>query len=211
MKKKYFVVLRILFLSSIFTLFAFVSNTKVFAEAGGSVFSVSGTLPIIWQVPDGSAVAGIGVEINKIILPKEPQLMGVDFGASVYFPIVQMDKNGMSAYVAEHFPAFDLQTMFGILFVPAQTDKFYLGLGFATGLGFSYAQSAGSDIHSSKISIDISVGGEIRGGAILSDRTALTFGCTILYNFYSLDLGLREFAKSNALIFLPSVGFGWRK
>lgn len=208
MKKKCFVVLQVLIFSS---MFVFVSNTKTFAEVGGSVFSVSGTLPIAWQVPDGSAVAGIGVEINKIILPKEPQLMGVDFGASLHLPIVQMDKNGMSAYVAEHFPAFDLQTMFGILFVPAQTDKFYLGLGFATGLGFSYAQSAGSDIHSSKISIDISVGGEIRGGVILSDRTALTFGCTILYNFYSLDFGLREFAKSNAVIFLPSVGFGWRK
>lgn len=195
MKKNIFVGLVILS-------FSFVVSSKVFAERGPSVFSLNAAVPMTVLFDNNSFSGGIGLEINRIILPGENTLMGVDYGATLSMPMNKFDKYA--------FP-LELQLMFGILFVPVNFEKIYFGFGGALGMSLNYALPKGGGFLDSDFSIDFGVGGELRGGFMVTKKAALTFGCTLLYEFYKLDLPNRRYVPERALAILPSVGVGIRR
>lgn len=191
MKKNIFVVLVILSFSM-----------KVFAERGDAITSLNLGVPMTVLFDNNSFSGGIGVEINRLVLPGENSLMGVDYGATLSMPLNQFDKYA--------FP-LELQVMFGILFVPVNLQKWYFGFGAAFGLGLKYALPKAKGFLDSEFSIDFGVGGELRGGIRLNENAFITFGGTVLYDFYKLDLPNRRYIPERALAILPSIGVGIRR
>lgn len=195
MKKNIFALLTIFGLS-------FVFSVRVFAERGDSIISADIVSPLAWQYANGSFINGIGVGVNKIILPKTSFDMGVDFGANISVPF-QLFEN--------YAVPINSQLMFGILLMPFNFNKWYFGIGGALGVSMRYSLPKDAYLLDSNFLLDFGVGAETRGGVMVTKKYALTFGCTILYDFYRLDVPNRRYIRESVLTVQPSIGFGIKK
>lgn len=191
--------------------FSFLFSSRAFAERGPSYTSVHVSVPLAWNFDEPYFMQGLGVGINKIILPDEKSYIAVDYGATLSFPISRIDNVKADFYFNDFFPAVNVQTMIGILFAPFNFERAFLGIGGAFGISISYAMPVGGTFNDSVFSIDIGAGGEIRGGILLRDNVALVYGCTVLFDFFNLNLGARRYIPEKILTVLPSIGFALKK
>lgn len=191
--------------------FSFLFSSRAFAQRGPSYTSVHVAVPLAWDLEKPFFVQGLGAGINKVILPDEKNYIAVDYGATLSFPIWRVDDMNADFYFNDFFPAVNLQTMIGILFAPFNFEKAFLGIGGAFGISLSYTMPVGGKFGDSFFSIDIGAGGEVRGGILLRDNVALVYGCTVLFDFFNLDLDERRYTPEKILTVLPSLGFALKK
>lgn len=191
--------------------FSFLFSSRAFAQRGPSYTSVHVAVPLAWDLENTVFMQGLGAGINKVILPDEKNYIAVDYGATLSFPISRVDNVKADFYFNDFFPAVNVQAMIGILFAPFNFEKAFLGIGGAFGISVSYAMPAGGKFFDSIFSLDIGAGGEVRGGILLRDNVALVYGCTVLFDFFNLDLGARKYTPEKMLVVLPSIGFALKK
>lgn len=191
MKKIFFAVAVIFFVSQI-----------AFAERGDTVLSLDAYVPFAWKYPEESLANGFGLGVNKTVLPGELSLMGVDYGANLSVPF---------QLLPDYIAPVNSQMMFGILFMPFNFEKWYFGVGGALGISMSYSLQKDAVFEESNFAMDFGVGLETRGGVMLTEKYALTFGCTALYDFYKLDVPHRRYIRENVFVIQPSIGIGIRK
>lgn len=191
--------------------FSILCSPQAFAQRGPSYTSVHVSVPLAWDMEKPYFMQGLGAGINKVILPDEKNYIAVDYGATLSFPISHIDNVNADFYFNDFFPAVNVQTMIGILFAPFNFEKAFLGIGGAFGISVSYEMPVGGKFFDSVFSLDIGAGGEIRGGILLRDDVALVYGCTVLFDFFNLNLGARRYTPERILAVLPSIGFALKK
>lgn len=180
------------------------------AERVASVSSANIAVPVTWLLGEDDMTVGTGLAWNKIILPDPKSFIGVDYGATLYLPVSRYVDGTQEFVHKSYFPALNLQGLFGLLFTPYFSPKYYLGLGGAFGMTAAFAMPAKGTLADSEFSLDFAIGGELRFGGLLTDRWALTAGLTVLYDFYKLDFAGRQYVPQNVLSVFPYIGFGVR-